>query len=322
MYNAFALYTETFQNLEHISVEWDRRKKCFRYIPLSSGKIWLWVWNIFFIIGFVNFGLSFLGLLRCIIFEKLVLSNFNIITVVTEMILIIFGIGITLALIFYGRDFVDGWNRFVAAEMQSNIFLRRIIKFCNNYKPHGFKKIDKDKKNNAAAKTSDLPGLASQHFVKMFAIYPFILIPSSMVLNLDISYFFINEFETHLPIKYQTLFVVISSVFIRLPIVSIGIIEICRLFALLIILLTSCLQSCNNLLSRYLNELVGDRNWHQLFEWKESKLIPENRKFLQAILKCMSEYQQHVIIQSSIAPLQECCTSILLAGKYVDLQYF
>lgn len=140
-------------------------------------------------------------------------------------------------------------------------------------------------------------------------MYPFILIPSSMLLQLDILYFFIEEFKTYLPIKYQTLFVVLSSVFIRLPTVSIGIIEICRLFPLLFILFTSCLQCCNNLLSRYLNELVEQRKLHQSLGGRE--LFPINGKFL---MKSMSDYKQHVIIQSSIAPFQECCTAILFAG--------
>lgn len=93
----------------------------------------------------------------------------------------------------------------------------------------------------------------------------------------------------------------LATIFVRFPLISVSIIESCRLLPLLYILFASALQNGNV----FLRKLV-----------KQAEANTSNVRLLREMQDSVKFYQTHGIICAMLAPFQECCTAVQFAGKF------
>lgn len=129
MNQALSLYAKYFQVFKTICVHWDSYKKKFRCIPLSSREVWLWIFNVFIVVGLIGLGNTLLCMLRIFVFGTLHLPWLNTFAMIISVIFGTCAIGVTLALILYGEDFVEGWNHL--DNLESRIVINGKEEHCN-----------------------------------------------------------------------------------------------------------------------------------------------------------------------------------------------
>ncbi|OXA48021.1 hypothetical protein Fcan01_17186 [Folsomia candida] len=219
-------------------IQWHNGKNCLVYKTRHKRTL-LWDLDMFLAVDIC--GLSSFGYL---LVKNIFCRNGNTDTIrlIHSLMILFFGMlnihGVWLHVMtaFYGEDAVKGWN--------------------------GLRRLEQDESSDKSSKpTSDRNlSLILTLIVRMFAVYPFLQIPSELFMNFDPYFYVIQDLRIFLNLCFgQTLILH----FFRLIILTVTIYEISRVFALLILIFISTLAILARLNSALVQKFANTR---QIFD--------------------------------------------------------
>jgi hypothetical protein len=172
--------------------------------------------------------------------QKIMIINDCIILAI--LLLVGYGLLVHMIIVLYGEGLVRGWNQISALEKQLNKIGNQFL--IKNFNEKTNKKLILVKSVTKLKPEFDRIGIIMKIVVWMFTFYPFLLIPATILLNLDPLYYLIlNVPQEYLPFPVWLL---VHAA--RCIILFIGCAEVCRLFPLLLFIFISALRMANKCL--------------------------------------------------------------------------
>lgn len=128
------------------------------------------------------------------------------------------------------------------------------------------------------------------------------MIPFGVLLQLDAYHYYLKAFgDWAIPPKFIHTYNILTTIFLRLPMISICVLEVCRLLPLVIIVFMILLQTGNTITEQLLYSCRGHR-------------IMANPS-LRSLQNDVKLYKETQLVAGTFTQFQECCTLVLFAGE-------